>query len=223
MAKTYFRHLPNFDYVSRLPKAQSISDYIQVKNLFKRTKINENIFQDLSYFTKYQIVGDERADNIAHRLYGDAKLDWIVLLCNNIINLENEWPLEETSFHNFIIAKYGSEEKIHNVHHYETREIQTTTGKTIIPKGLEVPSEFSITFFDAGLGTERIATDITDAITNQEYEERIQNKRRNIFTIKPNFVGLVIEEMEDIMPYEKGSTQYVSPSVVKGENIRIYQ
>ena len=45
---------------------------------------------------------------------------------------------------------------------------------------------------------------------------------KNIFLVKPNFVGLIIEEMENVMPYPKGSTQYVSPTVVKGENIRIY-
>ncbi len=222
MAKNYFRYIPDFDYVSRLPKAQSISDFIRVKNIFKRTKINEDIFQDLSFFTKYQIVGDERPDNVAYQLYGDAKLDWVVLLCNNIINVGNEWPLEETAFHRYIVSKYGSEANVQKVHHYETQEIKSSDGKVIIKKGLEVPSTFSITFFDSGLNQERIATNITDAISNQDYEERIQNERRNIFTIKPNFVGLIIEEMESIMPYKKGSTQYVSQRVVKGESIRLF-
>ncbi len=222
MAKSYFQYLPDFDYVSRLPRAQSISDYIRVKNLFKRTKINADVFQDLSFFTKYQIVGDERPDNIAHKIYGNANLDWVVMLCNNMTNVENEWPLEETSFHNFLLAKYGSEEKLHNIHHYETKEIVNSMGKVIIPKGLEVNSTFSVTFFDTGDNTEKIVTGIAQAYTNQEYEEKIQNERRNIFLIKPNFIGLITEEMENIMPYQKGSTQYVSKNVVRGENIRLY-
>ena len=53
MAKKFFRYVPDFDYVSRLSKAQNISDYIRVKNLFKRTKISEEIFSDLTFFTKY--------------------------------------------------------------------------------------------------------------------------------------------------------------------------
>ena len=52
MAKKFFRYVPDFDYVSRLSKAQNISDYIRVKNLFKRTKISEEIFSDLTFFTK---------------------------------------------------------------------------------------------------------------------------------------------------------------------------
>ena len=51
MAKKYFRYIPDFDYVSRLSKAQNISDYIRVKNLFKRTKISEQVFSDLTFFT----------------------------------------------------------------------------------------------------------------------------------------------------------------------------
>ena len=103
-----------------------------------------------------------------------------------------------------------------------SRKVKNSQEKVIVPKGLEVNETFSITYYDAGLGTEQIASGITDAITNKEYEERINDNKRNIFLIKPRFVGLIIEEMENVMPYPKGSTQYISPTVVKGENIRIY-
>ena len=222
MARNYFKYIPDFDYVSRLSKAQNISDYIRVKNLFKRTKISEVIFKDLTYFTKYQIIGDERPDNIAFKVYGDSNLDWMIMLANNIICLQDEWPLEHKSFYNFLLQKYNSDAGIDSVHHYETQEVKNSQEKVIVPKGLEVNETFSITYYDSGLGTEQIATGITDAITNKEYEERINDNKRNIFLIKPRFVGLIIEEMENVMPYPKGSTQYVSPTVVKGENIRIY-
>ena len=79
----YFNQIPDFDYVSRLPDAK-ISDYITVKNLFKRGKLREDIFQDVSIFTKYQIKGDDRPDNVAFDFYGDSSLDWLVLTCNNL-------------------------------------------------------------------------------------------------------------------------------------------
>ena len=63
----YFNLIPNFDYVSRLPDAK-ISDYIQVKNLFKRVLLREDIYSNLMYFTKYDIQGDDRPDNVAHRI-----------------------------------------------------------------------------------------------------------------------------------------------------------
>ena len=222
MAKNYFQYIPDFDYVSRLPKAQSISDYLRVKNLFKRTKIAQTVFDDLTYFTKYQIIADERPDNIAYKIYGDSNLDWMVMLANNITNLQNEWPLEEQSFYRFLINKYGSEAGIETVHHYETQKVIDSKEKVIVPKGLEVPSNYSVTFLDSGTRTEQIRTNITDEITNRQYEEKIQDEKRNIFLIKPRFIGLIIEEMERIMEYPKGSTQYVSPRVVRGENVRLY-
>ena len=222
MAKNYFNYIPDFDYVSRLPKAQSISDYLRVKNLFKRTKISQTVFDDLTYFTKYQIIADERPDNIAYKVYGDSNLDWMVMLSNNITNLQNEWPLEEQSFYRFLINKYGSEAGIESVHHYESQKVIDSKEKVIVPKGLEVPSNYSVTFLDSGTKTEQIRTNITDAITNRQFEERVQDEKRNIFLIKPRFIGLIIEEMERVMEYPKGSTQYVSPRVVRGENVRLY-
>ena len=222
MAKNYFQYIPDFDYVSRLPKAQSISDYLRVKNLFKRTKIAQTVFDDLTYFTKYQIIADERPDNIAYKIYGDSNLDWMVMLANNITNLQNEWPLEEQSFYRFLINKYGSEAGIESVHHYESQKVIDSNEKVIVPKGLEVPSNYSITFLDSGTRTEQIRTNITDEITNRQYEERVQDEKRNIFLIKPRFIGLIIEEMERVMEYPKGSTQYVSAKVVRGENVRLY-
>ena len=224
MAKKYFRYIPDFDYVSRLSKAQNISDYIRVKNLFKRTKISEQVFSDLTFFTKYQIITDERPDNIAFKVYGDSNLDWMVLLANNIINVQEEWPLEHTSYYNYLINKYGSDAALQNVHHYETREIKNSVRKIIVPEGLDVASDFSITFFDTGLGVQQtISTEIVTEITNEVYENRINDGKRNISIIKPRFIGLVIEEIEKAMKYPKGSTQYVSKKVVKGENIRIYE
>ena len=222
MAKNYFNYIPDFDYVSRLPKAQSISDYLRVKNLFKRTKISQTVFDDLTYFTKYQIIADERPDNVAYKVYGDSNLDWMVMLANNVTNLQNEWPLEEQSFYRFLINKYGSEAGIESVHHYESQKVIDSKEKVIVPKGLEVPSNYSVTFLDSGTKTEQIRTNITDAITNRQFEERVQDEKRNIFLIKPRFIGLIIEEMERVMEYPKGSTQYVSPRVVRGENVRLY-
>jgi len=224
MAKKYFRYIPDFDYVSRLSKAQNISDYIRVKNLFKRTKISEQIFNDLTFFTKYQIITDERPDNVAFKVYGDSNLDWMIMLANNIINVQQEWPLEHQSYYNYLIGKYGSDAALQNIHHYETREIKNSVGKVIVPKGLEVPSTFTITYFDTGLGVQQtVTTEIVTEITNQVYEDGLNDAKRNISIIKPRFIGLIIEEIEKAMKYPKGSTQYVSKKVVKGENIRIYE
>ena len=120
----YFSQLPDFEYVSRLPDAR-ISDYIKVKNLFKKGTLRDDIFQDLTVFDKYQIVGDDRPDNVAFKFYGDSNLDWLVLTCNNIINVQTEWPLKQSDFDRFMLDKYGDYDTLYNgVHHYETVEVK---------------------------------------------------------------------------------------------------
>jgi len=219
---SYFRNIPDFEYVSRESNSKKISDYRKVKNLFKRGKLKNDIFKDLTKFTKYKIVGDDRPDNVAFEMYGDETLDWIVLLSNNVTNIQTEWPLDHQSFYNFLIDKYGSEEQIHAVHHYETIEIRNTDGVIIVPEGLEVAKNYSIEFYDSRLETTTTVSNITTEITNYAYENKIEDEKRNIFVLKPNYINLILNDMEDAMTYKEGSTQYVSETLVRGENIVIY-
>lgn len=218
----YFRQVPDFQYVSRLPNSQSISDYITVKNLFKRGKLREDIFGNLQFFTKYKIIGNERPDNIAYKLYGDETLDWVVLLSNNILNVQTEWPLSQQGFDNFLLEKYGSYDQIYAVHHYETNEIKNTNGILIIPAGLQVPSNFTTTYYDDILKNQVTQRNFTREITNFDYEQKLQDDKRNIFILKPTYLNVVFNDMEEIMPYKKGSQQYVSENLKKGDNIRLY-
>lgn len=222
MPKSYFSFIPEFDYASRLPDAKTISDSIPVKNLFRRGKLREDILQNLNYFTKYKIIGDDRPDNVANELYGNPYLDWIILLSNNMMNVETEWPMTQESFENYLLKKYTTDENIYAAHHYETQEIKNGAGKVILAKGFEVPKDFTMTYHDENTGTEVIATNITDEISNYTYEERRENDKRNIFCLKGSYVGLVMNDMENIMQYKPGSTQYVNSKLIKGQKIRLF-
>ena len=220
---SYFRNVPDFDYVSRLPGSKSISDYVRVKNLFKRARIRPDIFEDVTYFTQYKVNPDDRPDNVAKEVYGDANLDWLVMLSNNIIHLENEWPLTQISFNNYCLSKYGSYENLYNVHHYETQEVRDSRDDVILEKGLQVQPTFSITFYDTGIDQEVIANNIVDEITNLDYEERIQDEKSNIFLLDKRYITEVINDLNNIMSYKEGSSQFESFGVVKGNNIRLYE
>ena len=112
MANPYFRNMPNFEYVNRTKDGQFISNYTQVKNFFKKGRMREDIFQDLTIFEKYNIKGDDRPDNVANEIYGDPTLDWVVLTSNNIVNIYNEWPLSQQVFEDYILDKYDTYEKL---------------------------------------------------------------------------------------------------------------
>ena len=219
---SYFRNIPDFEYVSRNADTKNISEYQKVKNLFKRGKLKNDIFNDLTYFTKYQIVGDERPDNVAYNVYNDETLDWVILLANNITNIQTEWPLDHQSYYNFLIDKYGSEEEIHGVHHYETQQVRDTNRTIIVPKGLKVPQDYSIEFYDSRLDSYTTMSNITTEITNYTYENNIEENKRNIYVLKSVYLNVILNDMEESMLYKEGSTQYLSETLVRGENIRLY-
>ena len=222
MAKTYFRQLPDFDYVNRTSENRNISAYETVKNIFKRAKISDDIFSDLTFFTKYKIVGDDRPDIVANKFYDDPRLDWIVLLSNNIMNVQTEWPMTQSDYYDFLIDKYGDEETINKVHHYRCTGVTTNDGIVIVPEGLTIESDFSVTYFDASIGSSVTKTGISEEVTNLEYENVIQDAKRNIFLLKPTYLNIVFDDIEDLMRYKKGGTQYVSPTLKRGDNIRLY-
>ena len=217
----YFKKIPDFEYVSRLPDAK-ISDYIRVKNLFKKGYLKEDIFQDLTLFTKYKVQGNERPDNVAYKIYNDPSLDWIVLLSNNIINIQTEWPMDQYELDRYLLDKYGSYEKLNETHHYETIEITNSSGVKIVEEGLTVDSDFSVTFYDWMIDSLETKSGITNPITNYEYEMKKEDEKRNIFLLKSDYVHVVKDDLTSIMRYKKGSTQYVSGTLKKAENIRLY-
>ena len=221
MSKKYFSQVPDFQYVSRLPNA-TISDFITVKNLFKRGKLKEDVAANATLFTKYKIQGDDRPDNVASEVYDDPNLDWLVMVCNNVVNLQSEWPLLQREFDRYLIDKYGSYENLYSIHHYETIEIKSSTGVVIVPAGLTVDSNYSVTYFDWIAELEVTENNIVTPITNLEYEEKLDDKKRNIFLLKSEYIGVIKGDIDNFMPYKKGSTEYVSKTLKKAENIKLY-
>lgn len=217
----YFRQLPEIQYPSRGSDSR-ISDYVTLKNLFKRGTIREDIFSNLVFFTKYQIKGDDRPDNVAYELYNDETLDWLVLISNNIINVQTEWPLGQESFYNYLLEKYNTEEQFQNVHHYETIEVKNSEGQIMVPSGIIVPEDFTMSYYDPFLQEYVERGNITSAVTNYEYEDNIQTQKRNIFVLKNQYLSVILDDIEDIMQYQKGSTQYVSRTLKRTDNIRLY-
>jgi len=220
---SYFNLIPDFDYVSRLPNAK-ISDYIRVKNFFRRVTLREDIYQNLTFFTKYPIEGNDRPDNVAQKVYENPDLDWLILLANNITHIPTEWPMAQNDFDRFLLEKYDNYDTIYNgVHHHETIEVKDSNNVTIVPAGLEVNSDFTQTYYDYFIGEMKTESNITRPVTNYEYEEKLENDKRQIFILKQEYLTVILDDADEIMPYEKGSTEFIDRNLKKAENIRLYQ
>ena len=225
MTQSYFKQVPNLEYVNRNKGNKDISNYITVKNLFKRGRIRPDIFGNVSFFTKYNIIGDDRPDNVAYKEYDDSSLDWVVLLSNNIINIQSEWPLPQRDFDRYVLEKYETYEKLNAVHHYETKECKNSVDAVVVPEGLQVDSDYSVTYYDWYLGGEitKSSSDIVVEVTNYEYESKLEDAKRSIYLLKPKYLSIVKDDMDNMMRYKKGSTQYVDGTLKVAENIRLYQ
>ncbi len=218
----YFDKVPDFEYVSRLPDAL-ISDYIPVKNLFKRITLRQDIYQDLSFFTKYEIIGNDRPDNVALKVYGRSDLDWVVLTSNNIINIQDEWPMPQLEFDAYLLNKYGTYDNLNSSHHYETTELKNSDDVIIVQKGLQVPSTYSITYyFDSGIDSGMVTSYPVVEITNYQYEEKLNDDKRNIFLLKPRYLNVIIDDLDELMTYKKGSSQYKTETLKTADNIRLF-
>ena len=136
---SYFRQLPNLDYPSLANDRNSAYDYQVVKNIFKRAVVRDDIFDEITAFTKYSVQGDERPDQVAYQFYNDSGLDWVVLSTNNIIHVRDEWPMGNQDFLTYLNAKYTDAE-LANIHHYETKIIRDSSGTLIQPEGKTVPA-----------------------------------------------------------------------------------
>ena len=218
----YFRRLPNLDYPSLLNSRESNTDYVQTKNLFRRVKIREDLFSNFMQFDRYKVQGDERPDTVSENVYGKSTLDWVILLSNNIIDIKNEWPLTQLQLNEFLNEKYTPQQLV-SIHHYETLELRDNKNQLILPAGITVDEDFNMEYLSGG--QIRSTNSLVDgrpikAVTFFDHENELNDRKRNINVLKPEFLGVFIKEFERIMKYEK-SSQYVNRKLKKTENPRI--
>jgi hypothetical protein len=211
----YFNELPNLDYLSQLPDVNSNETYITVKNLFKRAKLRTDTINVITAFDYYQIEDNQRPDVIAQKLYGDAELDWVILITNNITNIREEWPLSNQNLYNHMIEKYETENALSSIHHYETTEVKDEYNRLVVPSGLQVDSNYSITY--SKLDNALVTVSPVKSVTNYEYEINENEKKRKIRVLKPQYLSVVITDMRNIMRYDK-SSQYLDQNTKQSYN-----
>ena len=214
---SYFRELPDLNYQSPLSTKTSSRSYLRVKNLFRRVKLRDDLNNVFTIFYKYQIPEGARPDTIAEEIYGSSDLDWVVILTAGIINLRNEWPLDNRHLYRFVESKYGLE-NINNIHHYETKEVKDSKGRTILPAGKRVDSTFSMVDPD-NANKVNITPNPVIGVTNWEYETLINEDKRSIYLLRRDYLQMYLNDMREIMHYDK-SSQFVNRRLVETENTR---
>ena len=210
----YFRELPNLRYPSFLPEKTSSLDYVEVKNIFRRVKLRDDLQNSFTVFDKYEIPEGARPDIVAEELYGNAEFDWIVLTVAGILNVRNQWPLNNRDLYNYCLDKYG--ESLNSNRFFETTEVKDTNGRMILPKGKVVDSNFTI----PKPGEPTATLNPVVGISNYEYETRLNEKKRNIFVLREEYLQEFLNDMRELMTYNK-SSEYINSKTIQTENTNI--
>ena len=213
----YFKQLPDILYLDRENK--EIRTYARAKNLFRRIKLRSISTEQLANFQFYNVVGGERPDQVAFKFYDDPSLDWVILLTNNIINVQTEWPMDNKSFEKYLEDKYG--DTLYDVVHYESKEVRNASGEIILQRGIKIPQNYSFTYFDIGSNQYETVNNIALSVTNYIKEVKIQNERRAIRILRKEYIDEIQKELEEIIQYKPGSAQYQGKYLKMVDDIRI--
>ena len=235
----YFRELPNILYQSPLLHKNSSTDYIGIKNLFRRAKLYDYLSENVSIFNKFVIGDGDRPDTIAESLYNDSSLDYVVVLVAGITNINHEWPLQDFQVYDYALQKYGTESKMFENHHYETFEIKDDKGRQILPPDLIVDKDFKMdgsalrfnstyTLISEAGNTQlddkneyTVSTDnIARAVSNFEHEISENEKKREIKVLRNGYLSIFINDLRDVVKYDK-SSGYITNNLAKTENTNI--
>tara|TARA_B100000900_G_scaffold8381_1_gene6916 strand:+ start:1764 stop:2423 length:660 start_codon:yes stop_codon:yes gene_type:complete len=214
----YFRELPNLLYQSFLPDKTSSLDYTEVKNLFRRTKLRDDLQNIFTLFDKYEIPDEFRPETVAEDFYGNDELDWVVLTTAGIVNIRNEWPLNNRDIFDYSFEKYG--DNLNATRFFETKEIKNSSGNIVLEKGKVVDSDFVFKYYDTNGIVEVKGTNVRTGVSNYDYEVRLNDKKRSIFVLKPEYLQQFLTDFRDIMLYGE-SSQTINDNLMKTENTNI--
>tara|TARA_R100000322_G_scaffold5409_2_gene4108 strand:- start:341 stop:1006 length:666 start_codon:yes stop_codon:yes gene_type:complete len=216
----YFRELPNLLYQSFLPDKTSSLDYTEVKNLFRRVKLRDDLQNVFTLFDKYEIPDGFRPENVAEEFYGNDELDWVVILTAGIVNIRNEWPLNSRDIFDYSFEKYGDD--LNATRFFETKEVKNSSGTILLNKGVVVDSDFEFNYYEDTTNKyiNVKGTSVRTGISNYEYETRLNDEKRSIFLLKPGYLQQFINDFRDIMIYGQ-SSQAINDNLIKTENTNI--
>ena len=186
-SRFYFGKFPYIDY-----DILGDDEKKKIRNIFKRFDFRENIRKYGSIFTKWILRDDDTPEIIAHKLYGSTHYFWIVLMINKMFDPYFDFPMQEDMVHAYTEKKYGVE-NIHRTHHYESEE---TADPTTLPAGIIVDETYP----------HRVA------ISNLDHEIKMNDSRREILLLNPEYLEDVLAEFNTIM---ESGFQYIKPKTKK--------
>jgi hypothetical protein len=159
------------------------SDTKEVTDIWRNVKVRSKIANNVALFDRFDVPEGDSPETVAYKVYGDQEYFWIVCIMNNIVNRYYDWPLDEYNFQQYVKDKYDNPAAIH---HYEKTQ---SSGKL----KAEGPGDFSHKV------EVNATTDGAQSVSNVEYERRLQDKKRQIKLLQPNYLNNFIDEFRRLI------------------------
>ena len=175
---SYFNRFPMMVY-----DIKNNNNYKLLPDILRRVKQRNVSASGQFIFDTYDVRNGEKPEDIAYKWFGDAQLHWVILMTNNVTNRYYDWPMNQVQFQAFLEDKYDNPD---GIHHYElTQDSGRTSGQG--------PNDYSYKV--------EVNSDTTNAssISNREYEEREQDKKRSIRLLNQKFLPAFIEEFDNLI------------------------
>lgn len=212
----YFRNIPDIQYDTKpIRYPFSESDFVRAKNFFRRYQVNPDVFSYAVFFKKYALQDGDRFDTLAEKLYGDPFLDWIIILTNNMINPLFDVPLSENDLRKYLESSY--ENPYGEIHHYETTEFKNQAGQIVLKGGLVVDENFynsPFKYWNGSQVTEILGNQVSFPVTVYDYESAENEKKREIYLLKPAYLEAFITDFRNTNLYSK-SSDYIENNLKK--------
>lgn len=160
----YFKALPKMYYPFS-------GGHTIVPDIFRRVHLDK-YFQNRLNLVSYYIGDGETPEIVADKFYGSTKYHWLILICNNIVDVKREWPLSNSALNAYVKDKYG-EDNSTDVHHYVMSEDKN-----------------AIVDWDSLL----VANGSYLAVTNLEYETDLNDKKSQIFLLHKQFLRDITQQ-----------------------------
>ena len=175
----YFNQFPVIDY--NLSGVNGNTK--EVTDIWRKVKVRSKIANNISLYDKFDIPEGDSPETVAYKVYGEAEYFWVVCLMNNVVNRYYDWPLDEHNFQKFVADKYSNPEGIHHYERVQDSGPQKGNGPADYSHIIECNST------DAG----------AQSVSNIQHERRLQDKKRQIKLLQPNYLNNFIDEFKRLI------------------------
>lgn len=168
---TYFANFPDILYPFELGGKLKL---VRVKDIVANVRLRKSILSNITLYDEYDIEDGETPEIIAEKVYNDANLHWVIMLTNDRYDLWNDFPMSGDALTKYIESKYGQGNENNQHIIFYTPHFEDERGNIV----------------------DGPASNLVRAISNLEYETRMNESKRRIKVVNKSIIANIVSELE---------------------------